>query len=61
MALADIERHAVEQALERTRYVQKDAAELLGVTRRTADREWRYVRARLHLDLSAGEQGPAVP
>ena len=34
IALAEIERRAVEQALERTGWVQKDAAELLSVSRR---------------------------
>jgi len=29
-----------------------EAAEVLGVSRRTVDREWRFVRARLHLELS---------
>ena len=45
LALADVERRAVELALARTGYVQKDAAELLGVTRRKLN----YVIRRLGL------------
>ena len=37
-----------------------EAAEILGVSRRTVEREWRFVRARLHLELS-GEELPETP
>ena len=33
----------------------EEAARLLGVSARTVKRDWRYVRARLHLELTGGE------
>ncbi len=36
---------------------REEIAEALGVTTRTIDREWRYVIARLHKELSGGHGG----
>jgi DNA-directed RNA polymerase specialized sigma24 family protein len=35
-----------------------EAAQVLGVSPRTADRVWAFARAWLHRELTAGEGGP---
>jgi RNA polymerase sigma factor (TIGR02999 family) len=34
-----------------------EAADVLGVSRRTVEREWRFIRARLHLQLAGVQEG----
>lgn len=38
-----------------------EVAEILGVSRRTVEREWRFVRARLYLDLAGADPADAGP
>jgi RNA polymerase sigma factor (sigma-70 family) len=36
----------------------EQAAEILGISRRTADRYWAYARARLYQEITKGNQPP---
>ena len=53
------EKHPDEAELVKLRYfaglTAKQAAELLGISRSTADEHWAYARARLRLEITKGD------